>query len=290
MAARTPLIGQTPDSPLDTNTWASTVTGTGSLTSAGIFVLHTGSTANSTSILRSNNRAFMTAGQIHTFDAGVIFADTGAVNNIRRWGPLDANCGFFWCLNGTALQVGWRINGVDTIVTPTAGSPIKDAALRLYQIDYAQGGAQFYQDGVLMHVAFNVVIQPTIHLPIGFENVNSGGGTANTALTVTGVAIDRIGVEGQPGYIHVNTATAALTVKQSPGKLHRVTINTRGSGSTAALTLYDNDSGASGPIIAVLDVTQNISGQFDYNLTFNVGLTIALTSGATAADLTIIYA
>lgn len=89
-----------------------------------------------------------------------------------------------------------------------------------------------------------------------------------------------------PTYKHID-ANATTTLKNGPGALIRVTINTKGAtGNT--LTLYDNTSG-SGPVIAVIDTTTGVGSiNFD-EANFDTGLTAVMANG-TAADVTVVFA
>lgn len=82
-----------------------------------------------------------------------------------------------------------------------------------------------------------------------------------------------------------NIATNATTVvKSGAGLFHVLTINTRGTGSTA--TVYDNTAG-SGTKIATIDTTLSTTA-FLYDVKFTTGLTV-VTAGAGAADVTVSY-
>ena len=91
------------------------------------------------------------------------------------------------------------------------------------------------------------------------------------------------------GYNFVRTAVAGTTtVKASTAKLHTITINTIGSGTTPVptLTVY-NSTTATGPIVAVIN---SGSGPITlrYGVTLSDGLTI-VNAGTVAADITISY-
>lgn len=97
------------------------------------------------------------------------------------------------------------------------------------------------------------------------------------------MSIPCIGGVVPSGLSFVNISTAVTTaVKLTPGSLHTVTINTKGSGSTA--TIYDGLS-AAGIKIAVID-TATAPITFTYDAKFSEGLTI-VTVGT--ADLTVTF-
>lgn len=84
-------------------------------------------------------------------------------------------------------------------------------------------------------------------------------------------------------YVNIST-NQTLVIKQVPGVLGHVVINTKGA-SANVLTLYDNTA-ASGTVIAVIDTTD--STPREYNLSLQKGLTAVLATG-TAADVTITF-
>mgnify|MGYP001574546480 CR=1 FL=1 len=85
------------------------------------------------------------------------------------------------------------------------------------------------------------------------------------------------------GLTFSNITTAATTaIKTGLGVLHTLTVNTKGSGSTA--TIYDNTAGSGTKIATVDTATAPIT--FTYDAKFSTGLTV-VTVGT--ADLTITY-
>lgn len=91
-------------------------------------------------------------------------------------------------------------------------------------------------------------------------------------------------VEQQMNYYYMS-ALGIQTVKATPGILHTLTVNTRGTGSS--IKLFDNTSAASGLQIANVDTTLTTTA-FVYDAKFTTGLTIS-TAGASQADLTVTY-
>lgn len=87
------------------------------------------------------------------------------------------------------------------------------------------------------------------------------------------------------GYSFSNLkANATTTVKSGAGKLHSISINTKGITNT--VTVYDNTAG-SGTTIATIDSTLG-QASFMFDLAFATGLTIVI-AGGTAADITVTY-
>ena len=96
------------------------------------------------------------------------------------------------------------------------------------------------------------------------------------------IASDQTSIESSYNHISSNTTTL---VKSGTGKLHNITINTKGTLSNVA-TVYDNTT-ATGAIISVIDTTVTY-GTLIYNCVFNTGLTVYTATG-TAADITVTY-
>jgi hypothetical protein len=86
---------------------------------------------------------------------------------------------------------------------------------------------------------------------------------------------------GGYSYSHISTATTT-TVKSGAGTFRALTINTKGTASTA--TVYDNTAG-SGTVIAVVD-TSGATGTVIYDVAFTTGLTVVTVA---SQDLTVSY-
>ncbi len=80
-------------------------------------------------------------------------------------------------------------------------------------------------------------------------------------------------------YVHMTGAATAIS-RSGRAVLHRVVINTSGTGS---LTVYDNNV-ASGDVLAVINIG-NV-GTYEFGVVLNTGLTVVLSANA---DATIIY-
>jgi hypothetical protein len=86
-----------------------------------------------------------------------------------------------------------------------------------------------------------------------------------------------------PGFAtNINTKTTTV-IKKTSGTLLSVHVNTAGTADT--IKIYDNSS-AAGTVIGT--ITSMPIGSRDFNVLFNVGLTI-VTGGTTAGDYTIVY-
>lgn len=84
-------------------------------------------------------------------------------------------------------------------------------------------------------------------------------------------------------FAYLAGATAGTLVKSGAGTLRKVSINTKGT--TATLTIYNNTS-ATGAIIAVVDLTAQVTTLF-FDAAFTLGCYIVVTG--TLSDITITY-
>ncbi len=109
--------------------------------------------------------------------------------------------------------------------------------------------------------------------------------SASTPVVLSSNHSDIVTKKSASSYAHFNS-TGTTTIKSGAGILRRVVINTRG-GAFNTFTIYDNTSG-SGTVIAAIDTTNAVSGNFEYNVAFSTGLTVVGAIG-TSADITVIY-
>jgi len=103
------LIGNNEGSSLNTSFWDLTVAngGTG-VASNNILTLATETTANGSAIVQSKKNADFVPHCTNSFLCHFKLGDTGATDNVRRWGVFDANNGLFWQLNGTTAAIVYR--------------------------------------------------------------------------------------------------------------------------------------------------------------------------------------
>ena len=78
-------------------------------------------------------------------------------------------------------------------------------------------------------------------------------------------------------------ANVSSTIKSGAGILHTVVVNTLGT--TPTIQIYDNTA-ASGTKIGL--ITPTVTGTYDYDVSFNTGLTV-VTTGTGTADITITW-
>lgn len=284
------LSGAQPSAVLDLQQWTTTLAGSGTVaTATGAFVLNTGITANSSALLRSTARAPVLTGTNNIWYCGLQLFDTGTINNEKRWGIGNAADGIDFSLQGSSMSFITRVNGVETRSNLwTTAAPVIDLNPHIYSITWAQGGYTMLQDGNLLTQVFAGAIFTNPHFQMTLSNTNTGGAVAPVSMTCVGQACYRLGA-ADDGLKFVNLSTLATTVaKQGPGKLESIVVGTPGVGANV-ITIYDNNS-AVAPIIAVCSGTAIAGSSFDFKgLNFFTGLTIAITGGTAAANITVIY-
>jgi hypothetical protein len=116
--------------------------------------------------------------------------------------------------------------------------------------------------------------------------ISSADGTRSTAQVVIAVNPDGTAVNVNSVFTptRINTATTTV-VKGTPGVLHAVTVNTKGT-VASTVTVYNNTS-ATGTIVAIID-SLNLSGQFLFDVTMSLGITV-VTTGTAAPDITVAW-
>lgn len=270
--------------------WSTPVIGSGSVTSgSGLFLLSTGTTANSSAIHQSIDVCRYISGSTNVYLAGIRCPTIGVANNERRWGAWTSTDGIYFKLSGSTLSCCRLQGGVETEVTVFNGTaPVVDTNFHTYEIMYTAGSAQFYQDRVRIHtlVTSTSSLADTIYFPLRAENKNINGGTTNTTLQLRGIGIHRFGRPvGRPHYDFINTASTS-TIKREAGTLHKVFINRSTVAGTSNVTIYDSVTG-SGTIIAVITLANIENNTIEFDIDFNTGLTIV--SDSSLVQLTIVW-
>lgn len=266
----------------DTNFWAETVTGTGSVTQSGEIVLATGSTANSTAKYATVRKARKVSGASNQLRFVGRLVTAAQADNLRRCGVYDTNNGFFFQVDGTTLGVGSRKSTSDTIVTSGSFNGNYGASLAMgttfgrFVIEYDHLSAKFFINGILLHTitASTSSLTDTLDFPITMENNNSNGNITDNSFELLFASVLRLGnLNTDPTYKYL--ATNATTVcKYGAGELLRIT-NVDNAGT---VTIYDNTA-ASGAQIGVIDAAKAL-GTLEFNVPFSNGLTIVVAGGA----------
>ncbi len=90
-------------------------------------------------------------------------------------------------------------------------------------------------------------------------------------------------LSGTFAYSHL-TASGTTTLKNGPGALGCVVVNTK-AGASGTITVYDSTT-AAGSVVAVVDAT--VSGTYSYNVVCTVGITVVV-SGSAPGDSTVAW-
>jgi hypothetical protein len=286
--------------PLLSHIWSETIVGSGTITTPdGELNLTTNATSNSSVRLETVRRArFITA----TFNIAHLAISTPSYTNtnvIRRWGCYDPQSvaggtdGVYWENNGGSYSVVRVKNGVIAESVPEASfsevasnTLVKNNNIAIYEILYNAGTIFFFQNRKLMHRMSSLASAAygTPHLKVGLECTNINGNTTSNSLVSRGASINRIGASTAiPQSFHI-AASGTYTIKNTPGRLHRVILGDKGVGAST-MTIYNNTA-ASGTVIAQIDST-DVQGDMEIQAEFDIGLVI--TVGGASVSLTVIY-
>lgn len=280
-------------STVDPNFWSTTLVGSGTVTqSNGVQTVATGTTANSSAIASSTGIARYIGQTVNLYGAAIVLGDTGVVNNVRRWGAMNAGTdGAYFMLSGTTLYVATMKGGVETVIASTSWNGVQTVPTltneNIYRIQMRPSLVIFDVNGVTAHT---VTVSTTpwtnnINAYTWLASTNSGGLTTNCTVSSWVNSIFRLGkFESQPKTAHITTAATTIA-KYGPGLLHLITVGSPAS-SSSTLTIYDNTAG-SGTILSVIQgPAQANPVTLNYGLTFNNGLTIVSTG---TWDVTVVY-
>jgi hypothetical protein len=298
------LVGATFEgTTLDTNFWTSSVdagAGPGTVVQAGGEVtLNSGTTTASYSRLYSVRRARYISGASLRYRGIIQLGDTGATNNMRRWGMTYGSTmptitdGAWFQLNGTVFSVVTEKASSETTVSSGAFNGSYGTTYSLvttaltYEIYITSTKVYFVINGVVLHTvsAASAPWSDTKNFYVYLDNVNSGN-TVNKILECRTCSIYRLGKpETSPQWRNFNTtAVTASILKRGAGRLHRVIINA--IGATSRVTLYDAIT-ATNPIARIVIPDAAAPFELDYALDFYTGLCITTTPNA--MDVTVVY-
>lgn len=280
------------DGIIDTNLWASTLTGSGgSAASGGQLVMTTGTTANSSSHVQSTHVGRFSGLAPNKCRIPCQCADGGTANNTRRWGVGTSTDGAYFDITGTTVSCYTRKAGVDTL-RATAGSLngqfgdtfTMGTNSHFFEIVYQPRQVVWLADNRIIHThsAAASTWTESLHLPLFFENFNFGGSTTNVTLQVRLGAIARFGIpQTQVDGFWQSGITAGVQLKYGPGNVWGVALS--GIANNATVVLYDGTSTAGRVIYSTGAMGAQTIPIFIplYGEAFNDGLFLVI-SGATA--------
>ena len=191
---------------------------------------------------------------------------------------------------GTGLKLVTRRNSVDTPVSNGSfngrygGTYNLDINMHKFEITYNTTHVFFFVDNVLIHTvhALTTTWSSTLNLPVRFENFNANGGTTNCTMEMCAGAIAKMGTQTTQPRSFFQSGVTTSTVKIGPGNLHGLVLSS--ITNNAVVTLYDNTS-ATGTILWSSGALVQNGLPFNIDMkgvSFNTGLTIAVTGAATS--------
>src|SRR3989304_6399929 len=202
-------------SPPDVGIWLSSLVNGGSQTvSGGELVCHTGTTANGSVSIYSQDIGIFSSGSANIYIAGVRLPDIGTTNNRRRWGVFSSDLAdaAYYEINGTTVNIGIRKGSSDTVVSSFNGgnSFVLDINYHLYEIYYTQGAIIFLQDKKLIHkvTPTTTTLTSTLTFLVRFENTNLNSSTIDVHLYARSGMILRLGASNDAD---LNTTNSLLT-------------------------------------------------------------------------------
>lgn len=213
--------------------------------------------------------------------------------DITAGNPPTLNNGFYFKVaSGGGVSVVTKLStttevAVNTGFNGTLGSTytIPDTNYHGFEIIYYMAAAWFIVDGSLLHkvTPTTALMNDEMNIHCFAMSLNSGSGTTSGSMEIGAMSILRHGKETTRPQFQNLAANATTTLKRGTGSLHRIILNSAGSGNT--ITIYDNTA-ASGTIIAT--VSPSSAQPLDYDLDFQFGLTIVI-SGGTPSNITVVY-
>lgn len=275
----------------DPNFWNETTANGGTIVqSGGAITLKTNTTANGKASYVSTKKARFVPGTSQIFLSRTT-SDGFFENHLHRIGAYDANDGYFVQAKDLIFSIGYRKNGVETIIdngnfNGDSGStfPSSGNVFFAQSIQWTPTSVEWYIDGVLLHRLEGNLFVGTNSLPITIETENFNGATIDHDFTIAEACIIRQGdLVTESIFKHISGDAATLTLKYGAGKLQKIMFNnTLGT----MITIYDSITG-SGEVIGIITTTIAVLGEWEYNGSFSNGLTL-VTEG-NGLDATIIY-
>ena len=291
----------------DNNFWVVDTSGGATVEQAlGLVTLCGGTAATTHARLYSKTRARYISGYSNKFHANIT-QDAATTGNARKWGVAygatmpTLTDGLWFAFTDTVFSVNVSLDDAPTPILSGAfngalgmtWAPIAETTYT-YEIIWDHFGAWFLVNGVLLHRLVEVDGTPltaTLAMYIYTDNVNSSGQNPALNMYIRDTAIHRLGpASSSPTYYHIAGVTAGTGVqlKVGPGRLHKIILNSVGTGTT--VSLYDSPDTAANPIALIAPTGANAPAlvtPLEYNLEFANGLWL-VTAGA-STDATIVY-
>jgi hypothetical protein len=281
--------------PLLSHIWDENLINGGTTTTTdGELVLETNTTANGEVRVQSFRRARFITATFNLSHQAVATPDKDNADVIRRWGvynPDDASKNGIYFENSSGSINIVRIKN-DVVAETVALADFNgqdafvfDDNVHIYEIIYNAGTMFFQQDRKLIHKmqSLDAAAFGTPHLRVGHlvQNINSN--TTNNSMITRGSSISRIGAHTAVPDFFTITAVGTFTIKNTPGRLHKINIVDKGIGSSM-ITAYNSTTGA-GEIITTID-SSDVTGSIPFDVEFDTGLTIVTTGGNTGLTVT----
>ena len=293
------LIGASFGEAIDTNYWLVVTNFSPSVVwTNGTVSIPSGTNSGNYSVVYSARRARWVTGTQQRF-RGVYYVDFSAGSCIRRWGvcnpqPASITDGAWFLVSNGVFGVATMLNGVSTIVTNGsfngyygATAIIATNKINSYEIYWYPVEFRFVINGYTVHSvgATTVPMAATLSFYLFNDSTNYAAVATSKSFNPWTANIFRLGKEdSQPAWRRITTASGVV-LKNSPGRLRRITVNST-TGGSSGFTIYDTKDGTAANTIAAFLAPANSWVSLDYNIDFYNGLSIT-TSGT--IDLTAIF-
>lgn len=189
---------------IDAGLWdavTGTVNGTGTAATGLLTISTVATTSANAYFLTQRFPVAEYSGTQNIFTCGMRLPTISITANRRRWGVYDNNDGFFFEMNAGTFNVVHRRGAADTAIAAASFSESPGYVLtntfHRFDIQFTTLGVYFCVDGTLVHkIGTSAITAPmtnTVHLPIRFENVNTGTAGAIATMEVRQCSISRFG-------------------------------------------------------------------------------------------------
>lgn len=290
-------FGTVTPSPLQ---WDTEFVGSGaSLTRLGDQRIETGTTANSEARFQSTKRGRFMISQFNIYHGGIQVDNIPDVNCERRWGmfnPIDATQdGCYWALIGGVWNVGFRRDGVETLVPqgdwtgPNVDLFNANPNLSVYEIQYNAGTVLFFQGPNFIHriTELTDTYAGIYDFKAGLEVKNINGNTTNNGINFRAHGCYRLGEE-RGEVVPYTFGTGSHLLKAGAGFVAQASLSRTGSGGGAAAALIYDSVDATGRLIGRIDVGADDVKPITMGGSFSDGL-FAVVSGTGTITLNISF-